>query len=540
MKNQTTQNLPIINSYTYKTNQSINILKDVKQIILTSSNFNTFLRSNKKHDTKQTNKSININAGPFGQFQSDKCRSTRELKTITFEDFFPTNVNTTSFTPISPKSYKTSLDLTTTYQGDTFMAFFSEYIGLGSGRLSSSGTLPNNIDVEKYCQDSVEKIKIEYENISYLIRVFNKNSDNEVKLKFKSFKFTINKSPRGKAKLYLPYDFIILFSFCNYEEIIFVLSQCIDIDEENYQISLNERNFYYVINRLPMFERKSFKNVFKFNHNISFRWLGKTKTFDVNLYCPLVSIFFASKNIVIKKHLNQSVLVSIFQKSFLDWDCSLLNLLSEEKEFRAHFNKIISRDKPYLFSKYRLVFRLDHRFDFIPLTFGLDHVTLPLVYLDENGKANFVLAYGYSIDLKKVTRNTKYLSWKNTQVLLRLKDTINLESSVNRRCKVDSENRILFDTDWLNSITEDLYSYFTKADETMVTCSTKQNFKLNEPRIDFQTLIGGRYRKRRMYITGAYLNDLAAVRSAKDIVSFVEKNIGGFQKELNEEESNLT
>jgi hypothetical protein len=529
MKSHSTVNLPNINYYS-KT-QNINIFKDVKQIVLTSSNFNSFLKSNKNL------KGIDTTL-PYNKYIAEKCQSTRELKKICFDDFFKTSFYTTTLSsiPISPaitpKSNKV-FDFNTT-QVDSFIALFSEYLGLNNSSLSKVPQI-YNIDVERYCIESIGRLKTEYNPLSYLSRDFNKDV-NDVRLKFKSIKLSINNHPDGKVKLYLPFDFVILFSFCNYEEIILFLSHYIEIDEETYTISINETNFYNAINKLPMFERKSLKSCFKFTHNITFRWLGRTKNFDLNISCPSVSMYFKSKNMIIKKNLSQAIILHLFSKSFIEWDFNLMNLFTDEKDFRTHFNKIISKDKPYKFSNNRLVFRLDHRFDFKSKGYDLEQITLPFVYIDDDNKANFVLFYGYSMDLKKIVKNTKYLTWKNTIILLQLKDTINLEFSINRRCKLGPENKILFDHCWLNNIKEDLLPYFIKSDQISHT-TTKLNFKVNEPRIESQTLINGRFRKRRMFITKDYLNELSGVRCVKDIITFLDKNIKKLQGDLIEEDS---
>ena len=82
MKSYTSSQLPNIT----KNNE---ILKDTKQIVLTASNFNSFIRTN-----KITNMSLDFNSSIYStdyNFFKSKCRTTTELKKITYDKIFYRN-----------------------------------------------------------------------------------------------------------------------------------------------------------------------------------------------------------------------------------------------------------------------------------------------------------------------------------------------------------------------------------------------------------------------------------------------------------------
>jgi hypothetical protein len=564
MKSQSSVILPSIEHNNPK--MCVDILRDMKLLTKDKNEFNTFLRTNRK--TLSVNTTIDaLLPNSFKAYTSKGFSTRKEMKTIEFDNIFYTSSFKNIYTSNSIKPLSTytnslkTLSASTTCsfktlsssanfsrkatmsdlnnEGETFVSSFAEYLGIKKNIFEKFSYIHNyNIDVEKSCLNHLERLRNGLGEDNYYMREFNEDNINRlVKLKLKSFKAVLEVGSVNRSKIYLPFDFMIIFCFCNYEELVLILSQCLEINEETFQITLNQQNLYLAINRLYMFERKSlnFPNSFKINRDFNFKWIGQTASYNIKIHCPEMSLYFRNKNLAIKQYLNLNNLMYFYTERFINWEYNLLNILSQEKEFRGHFNKIISKEKPYYSSKSKVKINIGSRLDLNPLTYDIDNISFPFAYTDDNKITYYVLFHAYSIDLKKFVKNTAYLNWKNSLVLFRLRDKLNLEGLVNRRCRLDDDQNIIFDTGFINNITEELYDFYSKSDEK--PCPNKQIFKLNEPRLEFQALISGRFRKRRIFISNGYLEELATVRVVNSINEFVEKNVRNLQKDLLEEES---
>src|SRR5690606_23146026 len=105
--------------------------------------------------------------------------------------------------------------------------------------------------------------------------------------------------------------------------IIFLLSQCLDFDEEKVELKLNEEKLYTILQNLHTFDYKKHADVgnkFKFNQNLKFQWLTDKRLFNMTLICPYITFSFVYKNITIKKHIEIDLYLLIFSHDQSKWD----------------------------------------------------------------------------------------------------------------------------------------------------------------------------------------------------------------------------
>jgi hypothetical protein len=502
----------------------VDIINRTKKFVRSRENYSSFLKSS--YDlSKQSNTMHQVL--PTYTLPATKTINTcydvvKTEETNDSDYLFRTRVNLAHTTRYKHKLVK----LQKTFYPDIFLDNFLDYIGREDN--TTYNYITPSMSFEEYCFMNIGGLKQSLRKQMLLETTFNEGNYEEVKLSLKSFALEIVNTTNKKAKkFYLPFDFVVIFAFCKFEEIVFILSQSIEMEEESLELKFNEKRLLSVISYLHIFNTSQphdLKNKFKINKNLKFQWVTDTTIYNCNLRCPVICFNFLNRKIIINKHLEVDLFVHIFSDNCEKWDTYVINHLTSDKEFRLHFNKVICKNNPYNAQKNKLNLTIDKRFR-SPNTgiYDPDEPHIPIIYTNKEGTNCVILLHGYSIVLRnKITNTAHNLSWKYTLVLLNIKEHLNLDDCINRKCKVDNSNdNILFDSSWIDELNEEVLMFYTKHN----VMRTAKDYKLIEPRISIQNFINNRGAKQKLNIPMQYLNEIASLGDVHSMINYLASNI---------------
>src|SRR5690606_34056413 len=125
-------------------------------------------------------------------------------------------------------------------------------------------------------------------------------------------------------------------------------------------------------------------------------------------------------------------------------------------------------------------------------------------------------------------------SWKDSFLLLKLKDYINLEASINRRSKI-IEGNIYFDSSWLEGLDISILKFYNKEEYIL----SRKNFILNTPGLIVQTFTNGKCQKNKFSLQN-YLNDIAVLNNTDSLLNYFSTHVKDLYSEyLANAESNM-
>jgi hypothetical protein len=494
----------------------LEIIKTTKKIVANDHNFYSLMRSIQFNNLRNLKKVILQLPNEMLKYSKlhtpcSKLNSVRSLNTLegSFAEPYLTSVKSLKIKRVINKE-NYSLN-------DYFASMFFDFLSEVQDREFNFTYKKSKF--EDHCLKNIEILKENLTCFSSFKKVYNVGKKEEVCLNIKSFKFSLTKG-KVKHKIYLPFDMITVFALCTVEQIIFILSQCLENDEENGSIKLNEGKLATMINILPYFNTESkvdFSNKFKMNKNISFEWVTENSIYKANLVCPKICFNFITKNISISKYFTSELFLRVYPNEFTGWDKNVLNYLTMDKEFRNTFNKVITST---ITTKTKI--NIDKRFKSIEIP-SLEISIIPLVYQYNDELNYFVTIQGYRIELKGLLRTSYNISWKNSITLLKLKKLINLENFINRKTRLDEEGKILFDKNFIDYIDNELIGFFSN--EKYDLDKPKQLYNLFEPCINCQTVINGRFNKQKLFFPSEYNEEIAKYKDIDSILDFFCKSL---------------
>jgi hypothetical protein len=411
----------------------------------------------------------------------------------------------------------------TVCNNDTFKSTFFEFLSENNFLDSRLITLsPRSLTFEDYCLNRLEVLKEYISPMKVYEKYYNFNEQNEVLLKLKPFIIEVENQKRGiKIKSHLPLDFMVILAFCKYDEILFVLSQCLDFDESKVHISLNEKKLNTVLNSIHYFDAKKkidFSKKFKFDYDLKFKWITDTGVFNITILCPSIVFTLVNKKISLKKHITPELFVKVLT-DVKNWHNIIIDQLRQDKYFKIHFNNTIGKQNTYKVHLRKLVINIDKNYKKLEDNdiYAFDSPYMPFIYRDPKGMNHLLILQGYAIETNKVNKTIHNLNWKNSLAFLNLKDYINLEACVNKRTKLDEFGNIVFDSSWLTNLDNESIKLFSKSNFELK--SPRNSFSLQEPRLTFLSFSNGKYNKQILIMTK---EDLSTIVKFKDIIGLVD------------------
>jgi hypothetical protein len=499
----------IINKHT----STLDIVRDTKQFIVDAKKYHTIIKPEISHlpNLQQRISYYLPNLESFNTHRIKYSLNSTKNYMNTEPDYVLTESTTVS-------NYSTKLRSLFSKSQDSLHNYFSnvfyEFLGVDD-EFEDKYFTKNKF--EDHCLKNIVILKSRISDSALFIKNY-KRGNNEIELKLKSFKLVFE-SQDVKNKVYLPFDFITIFGFCTTEQIIFILSQCIDLNETKVELKLDEAKIANMVMMLPYFNtdsRTDFSNKFKMNRNLQFDWISANKPYKATLYCPKVSFNFVYKRLKLNKYLSRELFLEIYPNEFMNWDKRVLNYLTLDKEFRNVFIKILTNRQGYTGN---ITINIDKRFKPIELP-SLESTTIQLVYQTDKG-TYLVSVRGFRIELDNHA-NSYNMTWKNTLTLLKLKDFINIQNFVSRKTNITKEGKINFNKNFMDNIDNELIEFFN----IFKTIEKPNNqFNLIQPSISCQILVHGRYNKHKLELPFDFSDELGAYTDINTIIHYFCKQL---------------
>jgi hypothetical protein len=515
-----------------KRSSTLDIMKETKRIITDNSKFNSFMRiiqDSNPNKRRKANDTMYKLPDMFSMSRFSRIHLTQSLtknySVRTEPELLITEINSSAQRP-KLKNFIFEVDKTAE---DNFGSLFYEFLGL-----EESDFLPSEkIKYEEFCTNEIEKLMSDISSNSCLKKTFY-SKKNEIDLKLTSYCFVLE-NEKVKKKVYLPLDFNIIFSFCTTEQVIFVISQCIENNEDEKNLTMNKDKVLSVLKTMPYFssETTDFSQKFKMNKNIKFDWFSDNSAYTATLICPKISFYIANKNISINKYLTIDLFIQIYS-DYKNWDTTVLQYLRFDKNFRAAFSRVVCNKVEMQKRGQKIKIKIDKRF-IINELHSLEISSILLVYQQTTEINNFISFESFCIESNKFDKVHYNMTWRNTLTLLRLRNKINLENFINRKTNLDKEGKIHFDKTSIDFIDNELIKYFSKS---ISDYKPKLLFNLLYPRVISQTIINGRMNRKKLDIPSQYINDIEKFEDLKKIIGYFSKHLRNFINMIFIEDSN--
>jgi hypothetical protein len=505
----------------------IDIVKCTKRFVKNKNNYTTFLKTsyldNKEKLKSQTNLSaMKMNTSGTQSYTNITRYNNTEVFCTTATNFSPTK---------SMKNIKKLFLKENLMESDFFAMNFYELLNEEKKDIKNLLN-KDGMDIEDFLKDMLHEIKAN--NCKYipkLKKIYNPDSENcRIHINFKSFKLELKSEssldPNESIKLYVPMDICIIFAFLSSDEIIFMLSQVTSFDEEKKSLKLNIDVLKSFLNRTKYFggnfgRQASTAGKYKFDRNIKFKLFSQTNVYNVTLHCPEITFHFVCLNFTIKKHVSLEYLITAIRDSFVNWEAMLLESFKQNKEFRFHFNKVISKSNPYKYTLNKLYIDIDKRFKSAE-TYSNDNTFYPII-IKEGNRMKCLSIFGYGLEFKTLgERHIKYLNWRISFIFLQLRNILNLETWINRRTRIDRKGEIIYDKNWINDLDGKVIQFYCKSNDEI---KEKQAFFIQEPKISVQTFIDGRYNKLYYVFKKEHLEGLSKTRDVPGLLDYIQNNI---------------
>jgi hypothetical protein len=501
--------LPII----YDKNQStLDIVRDTKKMVVDTDKFHSIIK-HQQRNARNIKHHITYKLPNLESFKHNRIKHSLNLS----KDYLNTEPDIYLSTEPSVYTKSTLMSMFSKSQDslyDHFSCIFAEYLGVGD--MFEDGFINKKNRFEEHCIKTIGLLKNNINDSCVFVKHY--NAGHEVQLKLKSFKFVLEGEGLRK-KIYLPFDFITIFGLCTNEQIIFILSQCIDFNEIKASVKLDAAKVINMLLVLPYFNYDMAKaeSRFKMNRNLQFEWITDNKQYKTTLICPKISFSIVHKTVKLTKYLSRDLFLEVYPNDYMQWDRFVLSYLTLDKEFRNIFIKVITNKMEVNGPK---VISIDRRFR--PLESpSLEMMSLPLVYQTNKDITYFITARGYRIEFNKQASGYN-LTWRNTLTLLKLRDYINIDSFVSRRTYLDDEGKIHFDKNFIDNISNELIEFFN-----VYKCADKPktNFNLIQPYITCQTFTHNRWSKQRLTLPFDFNDELVTHTDVNNIIEYFCKQL---------------
>jgi hypothetical protein len=517
-----------------KQTTTLEIVKNTKKIVIDNNKFHSLMRSIQLNNPRNLKKEIlklpTADMLKYSKINSTSCSKFMSLGSLKTEVDF--SISESYLTSVkSHKIRKVIIHKDNQSLNDCFASMFYDFLSEVQDREFTFTFKRSKFD--DHCLKNIELLKEQLADSMLFKKLYNVGKRDEICLKLKSFKFILA-SGKTKRKVYLPFDFITIFSFCTIEQIIFILSQCLENDDD--MIRLNRDKTATMVNILPYFNtdmKVDFPTKFKLNKNISFEWVTESKIYQATLYCPKVCFNFINKNISISKYFTHELFLRVYPNEFIGWDKTVLNYLTMDKEFRNAFNRTITSNTSF---PTKSSINIDRRYKPMEVP-SLEISVIPLVYQYNEELNYFITIQGYRIEQKGLMRTNYNITWKNSITLLKLKKLINLENFINRKTKLDDDGKILFDKNFIDYIDKELIGFFSNEKNDLDR--PKLLFHLFEPCINCQTVINGRFNKQKLVFPNEYNEEISKYKDINSIVGFFCKSLRNIVTLMIMEDSNI-
>lgn len=513
INNNTDQDLPFINTTT-----SMDILKETKRIVNKVSLYKTFtLESRERAKNKialnrpYSRQTLNpANESTITEPNSNNKNSTKifyaEISKRTKTEY--STVDTTS------SSHKV------TNNQECCAANLREYL---------------NYDFEEmYIAKGINLLEQAYIKMRHsadfarntIIKTF-KNKEKRVDLKIKSVSLDLIMDNKVLSSIYLPFEFIIIFSICNLETILLILSQILKLEENGLKIN---NQISDVIKRLETVAHFEVKNRYTFNKDLKFNWITEKGIMTAVLRRPKINLKIKNKNLTLTKILDVKLFYYLYHKNFINCEDYIFTDLVSTKLFRQYFHSSLSKLNTILGLG---VVNLDG-----------DRIAPENIYLDTNHYIcvifttrgiNFFLKFNsYILQSRRFAKHTLNINWKRSFSLIELSQILNLENYINRRAKYnDKTDEFVFDARWLDNVNRHDISFYK---ENLLLKNKKNFIVVLNPFIEYQSLANNRVSKSKIKISETLIKKMLNYNSIDDLSIFVSKNMNEL---IDSDESNF-
>jgi hypothetical protein len=390
---------------------------------------------------------------------------------------------------------KTIVPNTTSY--DSFSSNLSEYLNY---------YFEPSTYIEKYNRlDVLNKFKdLKGTQKTDFVKKF-KNCEKSIELKFKSFSMKFYKNNVEVTYIMLPLQFILLFSLLSLEEIILCLAHCYSND------SFNLANIDVITEKIKLDNI----DVYDFNNNIKFIWIKDQVIYEVVLSRPVAIFSIKHKNSIFSKFIDKELLIHLYMSDFNKWDEYVLNYLKENKNFRLYFNSFLSKS---IFLNNQSI-KIERNKDIICHS---EHKEQLYGIISENSRNIFIKFYGFMLEHKDNESNKQSLNWKHTLAMLKLSQSVNLSTYINKRVILSPKSsEFIFNEKILDNINHDNIII----NKTAVISNINHKVKIINPHLDWQYILNGIVIRRNVYFKDQFINLICNIRSISDVYNFLFNNI---------------
>jgi hypothetical protein len=501
------------------------IMKNTKNFIKSKNSYHSFLRSSYLENREKVKSMINLSSTPLFTSPGKQESTSNFCET---EGVFTTNPSAYSSVKNIRKIRK-SFIREQIVEADFFTPNFFEFLN-ENGSINST-TLCDVENADECCVTLLEQMKEKgCKHPPKLKKVFNRDVENDrIHINLKSYKLDIRHELFDELeglKLYLPLDIAVVFAFLTSDEIIFLLSQAIQLSEEKKIVRLNTDSLRAFLNKTKFFggfgRKVSTQNKFKVDRNIKFKLISETNMYNITLHCPEISFHFLGKNFSIKKHIGLNFLLKNIKDSFTNWEAMVLESFREDKDFRSHFNKVISKCSPYEYTPEKVYLNIDKRFKKNNETYTLDATSFPFI-IKFKGVMRFINIFGYTLETKTPDKLIKYLNWRITFIFLQLRNILNVDYWINRRTRMAKNGEIIYDKNWINELDNKVIQFYCKTNEDIN--NIKRAFIVKEPKIVIQSFNDSKYNIATIDIRNEFLIALSSRRDIPSFVDYINKHI---------------
>jgi hypothetical protein len=338
-----------------------------------------------------------------------------------------------------------------------------------------------------------------------------KSKEKRVDLKIKSVTLELYQDEKVLMSISLPFEFIVIFSLCNLDTIILVLSQILKIEEGELRI---QHHIADVIRRLETITHFEVKNRYSFNKDLKFSWVSDKGIMKAVLRRPTINLKIKNKNLTLKKIFDIKLFLYLFSKDFDRCEDYILTDLVSNKLFRKYFQSALS--KFYIPTNEKL--NLDGIMISENVYSEVNH-SVCTIYTNK-GKNYFLKFNSFGITSRKMPRHALVINWKRSFSLLRLSEILNLENCINRRTKYNEKtDEFVFEQRWLDNVNSSDISFYKEN-----TLMKKKNFiKVINPYIEYQSLANNRVSRSKISIKDNLIKKMLSYSGIDDLYIFVSE-----------------
>ena len=172
-----------------------------------------------------------------------------------------------------------------------------------------------------------------------IIKTF-KNKEKRVDLKINSVTLELYMEEKLTMSICLPFEFVIIFSICNLDTVLLIISQIIKIEDNELTI---QQHIADVIRRLETLALFEVKNRYAFNKDLRFTWVTDKGIMKAILRRPSADLTISNKKLTLSKIIDIKLFHFLFSKDFHNCEDYILTDLVSNKLFRKYFQSALSK-----------------------------------------------------------------------------------------------------------------------------------------------------------------------------------------------------